>query len=68
MLKMTRDEARSKARDMGVRYRITGGEVHFYGDMPNSNKRGWYFAGYHREAPAAVIPFTEPKPRAKGWR
>jgi len=28
------------------RYRTKNGEVHFFGVMPNSNKSGWYTAGY----------------------
>lgn len=44
---MTRAEAKAKATELGVKYRITkAGEVHFYGTMPNSNVVGWYLAGY----------------------
>ena len=44
--KMTRTEAKATASDLGVKYRITKGEVHFYGAMPNTNIIGWYFAGW----------------------
>jgi hypothetical protein len=38
-------------RDYGAgKYRITrGGEVHAYGEMPNSDATGWYFVGYDND-------------------
>jgi hypothetical protein len=39
-----RDSIRAIAAERGCRYRITRtGEVHFYGQMPNTNAHGWYF-------------------------
>ena len=43
---MTRAQAKAAASDAGCKYRIKGGEVHFYGVMPNSNQTGWYLAGW----------------------
>lgn len=38
-------------RDYGAgKYRITrDGEVHAYGEMPNSDTIGWYFVGYDND-------------------
>lgn len=38
-------------REYGAgKYRITrDGEVHAYGEMPNSNTVGWYFVGYDND-------------------
>ena len=47
MEKMTRAQAKAKAADLGVKYRMTkNGEVHFYGTMPNTDIVGWYLAGW----------------------
>lgn len=43
---MTRKEAKARAADLGCKYRIKNGEVHFYGEMPNTNQFGWYLAGW----------------------
>ena len=38
---------RNAAEAKGCKYRITArGEVHFYGDMPNTNQTGWYFVAW----------------------
>lgn len=43
----TRAEARAAAQSIGCKYRITReGEVHFFGQMPNSTTIGWWFAGW----------------------
>ena len=40
---------RTAAAERSVKYRITAdGEVHFYGQMPNSIVTGWYLA--HNDA------------------
>lgn len=47
MQTFTRAQAKAAAADRGVKYRMTkGGEVHFYGEMPNTNIIGWYLAGW----------------------
>ncbi len=47
MENMTRAQAKTEASSIGVKYRITkGGEVHFYGTMPNTNQIGWYLAAW----------------------
>lgn len=39
----TRKIIRDAAKAKGCKYRITAeGEVHFYGEMPNSTITGWY--------------------------
>ena len=43
---MTRAQAKARAAELGVKYRIKDGEVHFYGTMPNTNQDGWYLAGW----------------------
>lgn len=44
---MTRQQAKAKAAELNVKYRITrDGEVHFYGTMPNTNITGWYFVDW----------------------
>lgn len=42
----TRKEAAAYAKANGLRYRIEGDEVHFYGQMPNSTEIGWYLGGW----------------------
>ena len=42
----TRKEAAAHAKVNGLRYRIKDDEVHFYGQMPNSNTTGWYLGGW----------------------
>ena len=38
------------ARPLTTRVRIKrNGEVHVHGRMPNTNKVGWYFAGFENE-------------------
>jgi hypothetical protein len=47
---------RAAAADRDVKYRITkDGEVHFYGQMPNSNQVGWYLVDQSAENLAARI-------------
>jgi hypothetical protein len=47
MTTYTRAQAKSASAEIGAKYRITNqGEVHFYGQMPNSTSVGWYLAGY----------------------
>lgn len=43
---MTRAQAKAEAARIGVNYRIKDGEVHFYGEMPNSNTVGWYLVAW----------------------
>ena len=43
---MTRAQAKAKAAELGVKYRIKDGEVHFYGEMPNSNTTGWHLVAW----------------------
>jgi hypothetical protein len=44
---MTRAQAKAKAASLGVKYRITkNGEIHFYGEMPNTNQIGWYLVAW----------------------
>ena len=50
MEKMTRAQAKAAAAEMGVKYRISNGEVHFYGTMPNTNMVGWYLYAWAAEA------------------
>ena len=53
----TRNVIRQHANDTGAeRYRITReGEVHYYGQMPNSIETGWYFVGWDADEVAAEI-------------
>lgn len=47
MTSYTREQAKAKATELGVKYRMTNsGEVHFYGTMPNTNQIGWYLDGW----------------------
>lgn len=48
---------RQHANETGAeRYRITrDGEVHYYGQMPNSIETGWYFVGWSTEDVARDI-------------
>ena len=47
MTTYTRAQAKAAASNLNAKYRITkDGEVHFYGEMPNTNQVGWYLAGY----------------------
>ena len=43
---MTRNEAKAEAAKLGVKFRVKDGEVHFYGEMPNTNQTGWYFVAW----------------------
>ena len=45
-MSMTKLRAALRERFGARRYRVTRGEVHAYGAMPNSIVTGWYFVGY----------------------
>lgn len=47
---------RKHAESQDGAYRITqSGEVHYWGQMPNSINRGWYFVSYSAESYARDI-------------
>ncbi len=43
----SRKDIRNAMKNIGAdKYRIKGGQVQFYGKMPNTSFSGWYTAGY----------------------
>lgn len=47
---------RNAAVSRGAKYKITAnGEVHFYGELPNTNSIGWYFVAWTADDLIAAI-------------
>lgn len=58
--KINRDYLREVAKKRGAKLRITPeGQVTFYGKMPNSEEKGWYFIGWDVDSAVKALILEE---------